>query len=1368
MSSILKKKAEEIRDEVKLRANSSKRVGGLLVEMIQQIELLVSDKKIVIESLQFKSNKDAAYFSFDVVDENDNKKNYKLDIPIASETLTGVLTPEELSLIHTKIEKVNSLFTEYNVSANHPTEGVNGTNIYTFEKAIIKVPATMRNGGVKCVFLAYDLGSTEKTHAETWIFDGGIFVDKSNWKQWATQTEQEDITKILQESLNSLNQEINKEMTLAISQIDTKVDEAVKDKTSKPLIISQAENKAGTYNVGGESLDIWERSVQLLSLPKAQEESKEYVIADEPLGFGTYVSIESFVASTGKGLNKEFFNFNYDITRFYVNSQLQTCVVLKCKNAVNEEVNGLMHIQYCKFWGDVVEFDIMLPSSVNKEAVTLEIPPLKYNKKMVFSYITDDSYAIYQYIFSAINKRLIAKEFKLADGRVLSYHLGMQGKPEFDQNVIGGYYPEHFAQCTDGAGVKHRYATTVSAWGDKLKDQYIGQDVGIHWPWTSEKEFKLYFDFGFMCAYHDLIGYDINTVNTQEAFDKCMADTATLFKDYVGRVPKLMVEPNGDHKYLTFCRKNDIVQVITAQSGDKTIMKAYPFTTDFTLSKMDIAIERLFAYGTNEQYKGDLLNILSGFKTATDKNKIYWLIGSAHRSDLWESELIAKIHELYGDIGDDSLWFPTLDEFFEYWYMRTNTLSVKTITDTGVHYKMYVPKGVNFFFRDLSVLVSGISSLEGVSVVSGDNVYGTSHAVNDGKLLINLDFNPLLMERVNKYVEAFEADYNKEYAYDDAYYFVQMLKPGLKEPYLARINKFISPPVLESFKINNGQEFTQDQNVTLNITYSGQTPSHYMASEDMSFTGGSWVEYVEKPTFKLSSGFNAKTVYVKLKNVYGETGILSDGITLLEPTLTLKGITIDNGAASTIQRNVNVTFDYLGYPTHYMVSESSAFTGASWVEFAENPTVQLSATYGNKILYAKLKNATTETPSKSAIIELIDTITARLNSIIINNGDDSTDSGTVSVRFETLNNITKYKIGKQADLSDCAEWIVWSGATVQYQSGIADGNLTVYAQVGNETTESSIKSDSILVVQPVVLGGITLADGKESFAGYTVPVSFEISQGTPTHYRLSETSAGLTSASWLTWKDGITYKFSTIGSKTLYAQVKNSISESSVAQDSISLTEPPVKMILGFNGTTNNTVETKIVNGETINQIKPGVYSGWYAKQLLDNQGNKLSWYFNFDSAIYSTNSIFNNSGMNNYESNSSANDDGVFPVSAFMKCISSIKNETGGGRKLRLSIYLTAGHYKARILYSPADNFLLEEKYRVNSYYGVFEGTNERAKVLAGTAGFTGKGNNQYNCEFEFDISKTSDVDFAAWQEGTPIQDYRPGINLIELTKLS
>ena len=1048
----------------------------------------------------------------------------------------------------------------------------------------------------------YELSSQGKSAYQQAV-DNGFPGNEEEWLQSLKQPALDGAARA-DAAVANMDKRFPDEISKIQSSLYNQLSSDLNDKVVKPLVISGTEQLAGQYKMNGEVIDIYERSVSLSNLPKAAGETKDYVIADEPLGFGTYVNVESFVASTGKGLNKEFFNFNYDITRFYINSQLQTCVVLKCRNTVSEEVNGLMHIQYCKFRGDVVEFDITLPSSVNREAISLEIPPLKYNKKMVFSYITDDSYAIYQYIFSLINKRYIAKRFKLPDDRILTWHLGMQGDPQIEQYVSDAYYPEKPAQCTDGAGIKKRYATTVATWPDKLKNQYIGQDFGYFLPWMSEKEFKLFFDFGFMVAYHDLIGYDTATTDTQAKFDKCVEDSVALFKEYIGITPKLMVEPNGDHKYITFSRVNDNIQVITAQGGDPSIKKVYPFSPDFTLSKNNVTIQRLFAYGDdmvydndNPQYAQDLLDILSGFNATENKESIYRLIGSTHRGSHWESVFIKNLHRLYGDIGLDNLWFPTLDEFFEYWYMRENTLSVKTVTETGVHYRMYVPKGANFFFRDLSVLISGVPSLEGVSVTSGDNVYGTSFAMNDGRLLVNLDFNPLLLERVNKYVESFEADYNAEYAYDDAYYFVQMLKPGLKEPYLARINKWVSPPVLESFVINSGQEFTQDRNVILNITYSGQAPSHYMVSEDMSFTGASWIEYVEKPTFKLSSGFNAKTVYVKLKNAYGETGVLSAGITLLEPTLTLKGITIDNGAASAIQRNVNVTFDYLGYPTHYMVSENSSFAGASWVEFTENPIVQLSASYGNKILYAKLKNATTETVSRSAAIELIDAVTARLDSITVNNGDASTDSGIVSVKFETLNTITKYKIGQQADLSDCTDWIVWGGSTVQYDSKIVDGNLTVYAQVGNETTESSIKSDSIQVVQPVGLTSITLAEGKDSFAGYTVPVSFEISQGTPTHYRLAETSAGLASAAWEAWKDNIVYEFATSGAKTLYGQLKNEVSESSVGSDSVTLTESPVIILLANIPSAGN------VDG--VGFVQP-INSGNAAVDLKDIQGNNV------------------------------------------------------------------------------------------------------------------------------------------------------------------
>lgn len=115
------------------------------------------------------------------------------------------------------------------------------------------------------------------------------------------------------------------------------------------------------------------------------------------------------------------------------------------------------------------------------------------------------------------------------------------------------------------------------------------------------------------------------------------------------------------------------------------------------------------------EYAQDLLSRLATMNSSVDRNSIYWLIGSAHRCAHWESVLIKNIHQLYGDIGNDSLWFPTLDEFFEYWYMRVNTLSVKTITDTGVHFKMYIPKGSNFFIIDVIRTSQMVSLLQTVS-----------------------------------------------------------------------------------------------------------------------------------------------------------------------------------------------------------------------------------------------------------------------------------------------------------------------------------------------------------------------------------------------------------------------------------------------------------------------------------------------------------------------------------------------------------------------------------------------------------------------------------------------------------------------------
>ena len=54
-----------------------------------------------------------------------------------------------------------------------------------------------------------------------------------------------------------------------------------------------------------------------------------------------------------------------------------------------------------------------------------------------------------------------------------------------------------------------------------------------------------------------------------------------------------------------------------------------------------------------------------------------------------------------------------------------------------------------------------------------------------------------------------------------------------------------------------------------------------MASEDASFAGASWQTYAPSPSFTLSAGHGVKTVYLKLKNDAGESGVVNDTIVVV-------------------------------------------------------------------------------------------------------------------------------------------------------------------------------------------------------------------------------------------------------------------------------------------------------------------------------------------------------------------------------------------------------------------------------------------------------------------------------------------------------
>ena len=113
----------------------------------------------------------------------DNGKVYRFDKPgwTYISTVAGLNLAQEPGTGDNKVmsqKAVTDLVSEYNVSVHFPTDGIDGTNRYTLETAIAKIPAALRNVGIKCSFL------NEAGYPETWEYlNETAFTNRSSWKR---------------------------------------------------------------------------------------------------------------------------------------------------------------------------------------------------------------------------------------------------------------------------------------------------------------------------------------------------------------------------------------------------------------------------------------------------------------------------------------------------------------------------------------------------------------------------------------------------------------------------------------------------------------------------------------------------------------------------------------------------------------------------------------------------------------------------------------------------------------------------------------------------------------------------------------------------------------------------------------------------------------------------------------------------------------------------------------------------------------------------------------------------------------------------------------------------------------------------------
>ncbi len=165
--------------------------------------------------------------------------------------------------------------------------------------------------------------------------------------------------------------------------------------------------------------------------------------------------------------------------------------------------------------------------------------------------------------------------------------------------------------------------------------------------------------------------------------------------------------------------------------------------------------------------------------------------------------------------------------------------------------------------------------------------------------------------------------------------------------------------------INAGAEYVADRRVTLTLSATDAAPSsgitYVMVSNDASFTGASWVPYSQTKSWWLTPGDGQKTVYYRIKDKAGNISSAYQDSIGLDTRAPTGSVTINWNAPFTLTRQVILTLTATdpvpaSGVAHVMISNDSAFTGASWVPYATSKTWWLTSGPGTKEVYVKYKD----------------------------------------------------------------------------------------------------------------------------------------------------------------------------------------------------------------------------------------------------------------------------------------------------------------------------------------------------------------------------------------------------------------------------
>lgn len=410
------------------------------------------------------------------------------------------------------------------------------------------------------------------------------------------------------------------------------------------------------------------------------------------------------------------------------------------------------------------EITIHTNKEIDFNAVSTAIPHLKHNKSLLIMLTQDDcKHSAYSWTWAAINGKPLSS--------IYYYDAAHFHSRDLPPNV---YYLNNTLGSTDGAGneVRFHFTTTLAPEWEWMNAESVvrkGYTENFYrffmksgLVWDNVKEIISY---GNGIAFHDVDTEDIKNPATIQEHYKIAQDI--ILKELKGRGCKMLAEPNGNSTYIDAAQTYAPIQVITSQINATPIQ---PFNVTDDLEKT--VVLRAF-------YETDL-NLLKHEITSqrnASKEDRYAVYIAVHGTDTPWVETLEWLNDTYGKDGDDSVWFPSQEEYYEYNYYRIHgTTKVEKVDATTLKVTVNLPSKQYFYYPSVTVNLKGIPLVDIASISSNDVVTGFSYGSTAEGVMMNIDCRKHLYQHATHFVEQYESNKSVFSHKEDAIYFVNMLK----------------------------------------------------------------------------------------------------------------------------------------------------------------------------------------------------------------------------------------------------------------------------------------------------------------------------------------------------------------------------------------------------------------------------------------------------------------------------------------------------------------------------------------------------------------------------------------------------------------